>query len=1334
VPCRYERTPVRLSVGQATGYTGTETAEAATTALATSGVVAQVIYEGGRAVGVDAVLTWVRAFVPYGSYRGATGSTGTAKWVSLVPALKRYRSQDIDAVDLRDAVAFDFSDYLSEERADSPVEVLSRDLLATARARNLPCTNVADMTKRRTIVREELALLPDEPAAPRSPTLPGFTEITSDLDAGRRHGIGLRVKGSSGGTVILYETSMPAVYGHTVALRYEPATAEDEATLASHGGIDGTAPWLYRLRPVLYVDDQSVGEGPADQPGREAAVEVVLTHPSRYREARSAVHPVVVGGVYAFIFDAGGDLRAAREASRARLAALPEGTDARMAEKLQGWGLEWFAERHHAYEAIAGVTWNRLLLDVNEAMAALRPRVTTVAGAVVSLTRDRDVFDAGRLLVTPYAIDGDQSRSAFVTKLAGHTGSFLEHRVAQGEWTRNQWSAVRVVQRARQDGAVVLTIEPINEAQLDLVDASADLIEDMRARLRAGYTVTVPEHPVVDATLGDLHAYMAVREETGEGAFVIEGVIDGGYGESGQEDSSDSEDGDCESCPACCEQSASSVNLAKGNYTFSEADLMLPARGIPIVLTRTYSALDARARSLGPGWSHSYERRLDEDVATGNVLWTDSFGRARTFRALGSGAYEPPAGFFSTLARDAGGFTVTTPDGMVERFAATGELQYDEDPNGNRVTLGYGAGGRLETVTDAAGRLVLSFTYTAAGRLETVADLAGREVRYAYSAGDDLAVVTDVLGNDWTFATDGNHRLVGKTDPDGGTVTIGYDDRGRAQTVVDRLGNAWQASYDFANRRAVWTDRRGSSTVFEYDANGAPVRVTDPLGNVTETEWDGRLNRLSDTDARGNRTTRTYDDQGNVLSTTDPLGRTTSFEYGALSRLTSATDALDQTSTNEYDPAGNLVTSTDALGNVTTYEVDLFGQPSAIVRSGGARTEIVIDDSGNVTSITDPEGGTTRLGYDAAGHMTSLTDANDHTRTMEVDDAGRLHALTDPLNHRTSFEYDARGNRISATDAAGQTTLFRYDAQSRIVETEDALGHVRRNSRKPISNPVRSSEIRNAGTRRCRETSDGSRGREAALISYRSARSSSRVWRSRNSEIAAFARAYASASSMRCSVYGSSASSLIRCATGAMTTPVRSRDRASTTCVGGTFWVPIACRTNDRTTTIRVNDVIETRIAGAIESTVRRSRIFRAGTTCSGPSGLGSAMVTWAGAGCARAIAGTARVATTSAAGRSLFTCLPAGGGAAAPRPNPCVPALRRGGASLERAPEAPPRRLARARRPRAGVTAAAAAEPRLRSRRRPRPKGRGRSTAWRRAPPSPSGRAGSPETAPLGS
>ncbi|MBI2895659.1 MAG: RHS repeat protein [Deltaproteobacteria bacterium] len=638
-------------------------------------------------------------------------------------------------MDLREGVDFDFAGYLSREQTESPAEVLSRTVLAYARSQGLPCKTVADANRRRSVIRDELSILPEEPAAMRSPTLPGAYEVGSDLGGGLRHGVQLRVQSSSGSTVIDWSSSMPALYGHTISLTYEPATETDAQVLADHGGIDGASPWLYRLRPVLSVDGEPMAQGPADDPGREARVEVILGHPSRYREARSAVHPVVVGGVYAFILDVGGDLRKAREASRARMASLPAG-DLRTAEKLQDWGLDWFAERHRAYDVIAGVTWNRLLLDVNEAMASLRPRVTTVGGAVVSLARDRVVFDAGRVLVSPYAIDGDQGRSAFITKLAGHTGSFLEHRVAQGHWNRNQWSAVRVVQRARATGQVVMTIEPATENLLDIVSAPDDLKEDMRARLRSGHVITVPQLPVTDAVPGDLHAYIAVREETGEGAYVVEGAIDGDLGEAGEEEGAGSGGGSCEDSS---QPTDSTVNLANGNYTFSETDLTLPARGIPIVFTRTYSSLDARSRSLGPGWSHSYERRLDEDRATGDVSYTDAEGRRRTWRSLGGDLYDPPPARFHTLSKDADGFSLESPDGRVERFALSGELLHEDNLNGNRVTLDY-LGGRLVSVTDAAGRLVVSFTYTPEGRLETASDIAGREVRYAYLPSGDLAL------------------------------------------------------------------------------------------------------------------------------------------------------------------------------------------------------------------------------------------------------------------------------------------------------------------------------------------------------------------------------------------------------------------------------------------------------------------------------------------------------------------------------------------------------------------------------------------------------------------
>src|SRR5579862_7442217 len=60
---------------------------------------------------------------------------------------------------------------------------------------------------------------------------------------------------------------------------------------------------------------------------------------------------------------------------------------------------------------------------------------------------------------------------------------------------------------------------------------------------------------------------------------------------------------------------------------------------------------------------------------------------------------------------------------------------------------------------------------------------------------------------------------------------------------------------------------------------------------------------------------------------------------------------------------------------------------------------------------------------------------------------------------------------------------------------------------------------------------------------------------------------------------------------GVMTMKVRNSERPVSTWLGGSSWVPKARRTNDRTMTIRVKDVIITRSAGARERTVRSRAI-----------------------------------------------------------------------------------------------------------------------------------------------
>src|SRR5690242_10141777 len=55
---------------------------------------------------------------------------------------------------------------------------------------------------------------------------------------------------------------------------------------------------------------------------------------------------------------------------------------------------------------------------------------------------------------------------------------------------------------------------------------------------------------------------------------------------------------------------------------------------------------------------------------------------------------------------------------------------------------------------------------------------------------------------------------------------------------------------------------------------------------------------------------------------------------------------------------------------------------------------------------------------------------------------------------------------------------------------------------------------------------------------------------------------------------------------------VRNSERPVRTWLGGNSWVPSARRTNERTMTIRVKDVIMIRIAGARERTVRTIAIW----------------------------------------------------------------------------------------------------------------------------------------------
>ncbi|HEY3158873.1 MAG TPA: transglutaminase domain-containing protein [Vicinamibacterales bacterium] len=159
VPARYEYGVVTLSTEQALALSGASDVSNAYGMLSKVSPVALTVSLDGATLQME--RAWVRAYVPYGEYRG-TGPGGSKLWVRLDPGMKRVKHGA--AVDLRGLVTFDPDAYLSTMSADSPVDAFEAQLLAVAKSRNL-CNTLDEAISKADVVQDSFRLLPAEHAA-----------------------------------------------------------------------------------------------------------------------------------------------------------------------------------------------------------------------------------------------------------------------------------------------------------------------------------------------------------------------------------------------------------------------------------------------------------------------------------------------------------------------------------------------------------------------------------------------------------------------------------------------------------------------------------------------------------------------------------------------------------------------------------------------------------------------------------------------------------------------------------------------------------------------------------------------------------------------------------------------------------------------------------------------------------------------------------------------------------------------------------------------------------------------------------------------------------------
>ncbi|HEV2927075.1 MAG TPA: DUF6531 domain-containing protein, partial [Propionibacteriaceae bacterium] len=471
---------------------------------------------------------------------------------------------------------------------------------------------------------------------------------------------------------------------------------------------------------------------------------------------------------------------------------------------------------------------------------------------------------------------------------------------------------------------------------------------------------------------------------------------------------------------------------------------------------------------LGHGWHHGYDAGLllvgDQAVA---VRTAD--GREQAFLPLKVGEEHHDRKEKNTLVRDAQGYALRMPDGLIHRFGEVipGEAQKlvrIEDGAGNQLRFSYDRRGRLSEIVDSCGR-ELTVTTDGEGRIVQIAgphpmDPLRRQtlVDYAYDGHGNLAEARDALGQPIQFQYR-KHLLVKETNRNGLSFHFEYDGETERARCIRTWGDG--GIYDHQLRYeqgfTVVTNSLGHATTY-FHFGGLVHKTVDPLGGVTLTERNGMNDLVRETDALGRTTEYKHDDRGNVARVRSPGGATLRMKYDARDRLTAAEDALGGAWRWRYDQQGRLLERQDPLGRRTLFEYS-GKHLHAVVDPAEHRTWLSYGPDGLLAGVRTPDGAETRWEYDRLGRCTAATDPKGNVQRREHDPLGRVVRIHEPDGNTRDLSYDPEGNIIHARDRqhdvhfrytgmgrmtarteAGTTVEFLHDAEEQLVAVKNEHG------------------------------------------------------------------------------------------------------------------------------------------------------------------------------------------------------------------------------------------------------------------------------------------------------
>ncbi len=488
-------------------------------ALAAAGIAHKPVVRGGRIAAYAIEHTYVSAYLPMANYRGSSADLSGRSWIALAPALKPSTFTPARGALARTGlVADDFiSEHLRELRSDAPLARL-REELTRRLAALTPAQAYADQLAQHGLAAAPLELLP---ASLPVPVLAVTGESAELPDSLRQHLQLILRSGEAADAPVVFDTriAVSALAGRRVTLAYQPATTEDAAIIDAHGGRNQTPPYLYRVRPVLFVAGQPerVGSGAIDT-GAAHRAEIRFDGPGG---TTGFAQTLTAGGYAALAVDAP-PMTQAFELDTA----TPGDNEARGARLLAQLGARYLATWNNDDEELADLVGVGVVRPFPAAaLVVSQYRVDRVAGLATQLRWRGVALDAALRPAEAFASIDAATAEIDWTALSALQGSALEHRVFEQQWSVPSISADKGLALARAANIPLLTLNAASGSSG--VHQAPAALAAIDAWLARGYVVDVPAEPVtLDAWSGAV--WRARSLSSGESGYFIAGQLAGG--------------------------------------------------------------------------------------------------------------------------------------------------------------------------------------------------------------------------------------------------------------------------------------------------------------------------------------------------------------------------------------------------------------------------------------------------------------------------------------------------------------------------------------------------------------------------------------------------------------------------------------------------------------------------------------------------------------------------------------------------------------------------------------------------------------------------------------